>query len=39
MSIATADDLEPEEADVRTVIHNLIDGLLIRPRTSHSAGL
>jgi AcrR family transcriptional regulator len=32
MSIANADDPEQERADVRKVIHNLIDGLLISPR-------
>jgi hypothetical protein len=29
MSIANADDTKQEKADVRKVIHNLIDGLLI----------
>lgn len=30
MSIANADDPEREKAEVRTVVHNLIDGLLVR---------
>jgi AcrR family transcriptional regulator len=30
MSIANADDPEQEKAEVRTVVHNLIDGLLVR---------
>ena len=34
MSIANADDAEREKGDVRRVIHNLIDGLLITPRRS-----
>ena len=37
MSIANAEDPEQEQSDVRTVIHNLIDGLLINPRRSASA--
>jgi AcrR family transcriptional regulator len=32
MSIANAENAEQEKADVRRVIHNLIDGLLINPR-------
>lgn len=31
MSIANAEDPEQEKADVRNVIHNLIDGMLITP--------
>jgi hypothetical protein len=31
MSIANAEDPEQEKADVRNVIHNLIDGLLSDP--------
>lgn len=34
MSIANADDPERKKADVRDVIHGLIDGLMIRPRGS-----
>jgi AcrR family transcriptional regulator len=30
MSIANADDPEQEKAEVRTVVHNLIEGLLVR---------
>jgi AcrR family transcriptional regulator len=30
MSIANADDPEQEKAEVRTVVHNLIDGLLVQ---------
>jgi hypothetical protein len=37
LSIANADDPEQEKADVRKVIHNLIDGLLINPRRPASA--
>jgi AcrR family transcriptional regulator len=37
MSIANADDTKQEKADVRNVIHNLIDGLLINPRRPASA--
>jgi AcrR family transcriptional regulator len=34
MSIANAEDPDQEKADVRKVIHNLIDGLLVKPRRS-----
>jgi AcrR family transcriptional regulator len=37
MSIANAEDPEQEKTDVRKVIHNLIDGLLIKPRRPASA--
>ena len=37
MSIANADDPEQEKADVRNVIHNLIDGLLINSHRPGSA--
>ncbi len=37
MSIANAEDPEQEKSDVRKVIHNLIDGLLIKPRRPASA--
>jgi len=37
MSIANADDPEQEKRDVRKVIHNLIDGLLINPLRPASA--
>ena len=37
MSIANADDPEEEKADVRAVIHNLIDGLLSNPDRAASA--
>jgi AcrR family transcriptional regulator len=37
MSIANADDPEQEKTDVRKVIHNVIDGLLINPRRPASA--
>ena len=37
MSIANADDPEQEKADVRAVIHNLIDGLLSDPHRAASA--
>jgi hypothetical protein len=37
MSIANADDPEQEKADVRAVIHNLIDALLSNPDRAASA--
>ncbi len=37
MSIANAEDPEREKADVRKVIHTLIDGLLVSPRRPTSA--
>jgi AcrR family transcriptional regulator len=37
MSIANADDPEQEKADVRKVIHNLLDGLLVNPGRRPSA--
>ena len=37
MSIAGAEDTEREQAEVRTVVHNLIDGLLTGPQERRSA--